>query len=130
MRKIFIACAILMSLMAGYINSEGAEIKFKARISFCNWNDKSQCPNKLTASGKRPRDGYCAASKDIIEKFNLQYGQPLYIRGYGRVELQCKTGNFVTKNGKKYPIKNTLDIYKAKNVMRCWTTEVTIAEWE
>jgi hypothetical protein len=131
--KKFIICAILILLMVSNINGavEGKEIKFKARISFCNWNDRRQCPNKKTASGLKPIDGYVAASPDIIKKYKLEFGQPIYIEGYGKVELQCRTGDFYTKgDGTKVRITNTFDIYKGKNVWRCWMAEVTIVEWE
>jgi len=105
------------------------ERKFKARISFCNWNDRKQCPNEKTASGRKPKKGYVAVSPDIIKKYKLRFGQPLYVKGIGRLEYQCKTGNFFTKkNGTRLPIKRTLDVYTDKNVWKCYQSEVTIIE--
>lgn len=129
MKRLFIIAFLVLSMACTL--AEGGEIKFKARISFCNWNDKRQCPNEKTASGKKPQEPYCAVSKDLISRFNLQFGQPLLVTGYGRVVFQCVTGNYYKdKHGRKRPIKNTLDIYKGKNVWRCFQAEVTIAEWK
>ena len=49
--------------------------------------------NGKTASGKDPKAGYIAISKDLEEKHGLKFGDKVHIKGLGIFEIQDRTSD-------------------------------------
>jgi len=117
--KKFILCAISLCLMAGIVNGavEAKEIKVKCRITKYS---KAECPNKYTSSGKIPKEGMVALSRDLYKEFNIPYGASVYVEGYkerDRFYAEDKVGIKITKKDKTGKLYNhyltrTIDIYE------------------
>jgi len=45
----------------------------------------------ITASGKEPKVGYVAISRDLEKKFGLSFGDMVYLKGLGVFEIQDRT---------------------------------------
>ena len=109
MKYLVVACAILALLMVSSV-LEGAEIKANVRITYYT---KKECPNKYTKHGTIPMEGRtCALSRDLVRKHNPDPFTPIFIPNVGIRFYEDTTAEFVERNGKKYFIRNRVDVYK------------------
>ena len=51
----------------------------------------------ITASGERVREGICALSRDIEQEFGLEFGDKIFINGYGEFEFQDRMNKRIKK---------------------------------
>ena len=111
MKKLVMACAIFLSLlMTSYCSVNGAEIKANVRITYYT---KNECPNKYTKHGTLPTEGRtCALSRDLVRKYNPEPFTPIFIPNVGIRFYEDTTAESVERNGKKYFIRNRVDVYK------------------
>ncbi len=86
---------LAFSLIASAQSVKTVAVKVSAYTSVENHNGK-------TASGRDPKVGYIAVSKDLEEKHGLKFGDKVQIKGLGMFEVQDRTSD---------EKKNWVDIY-------------------
>lgn len=96
--------------------------KHKIRISAYTKSRRENGNNNLTASGKKPKVGYIAISRDLL-KNGWEIGKRVYIENMGIFEIQDKM---------HMKMKNSIDVYmlsrKAALEFGVQTLEVTLLD--
>ena len=59
--------------------------------------DETDSTPYTTAPNKRVRDGICALSRDIEKRFDLKFGDMIYLEGIGTCEFQDRLNKRIRK---------------------------------
>ena len=116
MRKLVIALIVVLA-MAGIADGETLNKKIKVKITTYTANE---CPNERTKHNTIPKVGRtCALSRDLVRKYKLKFGTPVYVHGHGVFRFEDTTAE---------RIKNTVDIYTVKEPRGLWQCWVSFGE--
>jgi len=111
MRKILIVALICLAMTS---QVQGKEINIKCRVTKYT---KKECPNKYTASGKIPREGFVALSRDLLTEYKIPWEAELEIKGLfkqkTRFSVEDSTGDKIKKkDGTFFYIRRTVDFFE------------------
>ena len=139
--KLSVACLVVVLMVSATIG-EAKETTVKEILVKCRVTKytKAECPNKYTSSGKIPKEGYVAVSRDLYKTYSIPYGANVYIEGYkerNQFYAEDKVGAKITKvnkkTGRKYSFKlqKTVDLFEDHQKDKWYLNEAWITiTWE